>query len=205
MPFSVTITGPRLPVPATHTISQESAFVVGRGRKNDFVANHPLVSRYHARFDTTPSGIQVVDLNSAAGTVVNGEAIPAEHAVPLNPGDVVDIGPYRFVLTLIADGQPANHSVTAGRASFPALRNRYKPVTDAPYKPALGLPLAHSESIRLLPDIFHTDFMRRFLMLIESIHLPIRWNMDNFDLYLDPRSTPRDFIPWLASWFDLTF
>jgi phage tail-like protein len=45
--------------------------------------------------------------------------------------------------------------------------------------------------------------MNRFLALFESILIPIEWTLDNFDLYLDPRTAPASFLPWLANWFDI--
>lgn len=56
-----------------------------------------------------------------------------------------------------------------------------------------------------LPGIYHTDFMSRFLAMFESILVPIEWNVDNFDLYLSPKTAPVDFLPWLANWFELAF
>ena len=61
-------------------------------------------------------------------------------------------------------------------------------------------------SLRLLdylPGIYHTDFMDRFLALFESILLPIEWDIDNFDLFLDPTTTQPGFLPWLANWYDI--
>jgi phage tail-like protein len=65
-----------------------------------------------------------------------------------------------------------------------------------------------TESTRLLkylPGIYHSNFMSRFLGLFESIWMPIEWNVDNFDLFLDPRTAPSAFLPWLAQWFEITF
>lgn len=59
--------------------------------------------------------------------------------------------------------------------------------------------------INFLPDIYRTDFMSRFLALFESILLPIEWNIDNFDLYLDTETAPAGFLHWLASWFGVPF
>jgi phage tail-like protein len=76
------------------------------------------------------------------------------------------------------------------------------------YSPPPGLSLSHTNYIKYLPDIYWgngNDFIIRFLALLESILEPIKWNVDNFDLYLDPRTAPTEFLPWLASWFDLTF
>jgi phage tail-like protein len=45
--------------------------------------------------------------------------------------------------------------------------------------------------------------MERFLGIFESILTPIEWDVDNFDLFLDPRTAPSGFLPWLASWFGI--
>ncbi|MFW5941157.1 MAG: phage tail protein I [Chloroflexota bacterium] len=79
---------------------------------------------------------------------------------------------------------------------------------DDGYRPPPGLSLSHSSYIKYLPDIYWgngNDFIIRFLALLESILAPIKWNVDNFDLFLDPRTAPVDFLPWLAGWFDLAF
>ena len=75
-----------------------------------------------------------------------------------------------------------------------------------------GLGRHSSRLIKFLPGIFHynpetghNDFLSRFLALLESILTPIEWNVDNFDLFLDPGSAPPGFLPWLANWFGLTF
>lgn len=59
--------------------------------------------------------------------------------------------------------------------------------------------------MQYLPGIYHTDFMARFLAIFESVLTPIEWNVNNFDLYLDPKTAPPDFLPWLANWFSITF
>jgi phage tail-like protein len=56
-----------------------------------------------------------------------------------------------------------------------------------------------------LPDIYRTRFMARFLGIFESVMMPIEWNVDNFDLFLDPRTTLTGFLPWLSNWFGITF
>jgi phage tail-like protein len=76
--------------------------------------------------------------------------------------------------------------------------------------PGLGRHSTHL--IKFLPGIFHynpetghNDFLSRFLALLESILIPIEWNVDNFDLFLGPGTSPPGFLPWLANWFGLTF
>jgi phage tail-like protein len=67
-----------------------------------------------------------------------------------------------------------------------------------------GLDRYSQQLINFLPGIYHTDFMSRFLGMFEAILKPIEWNVDNFDLYLDPGTAPASFLPWLANWFALT-
>jgi phage tail-like protein len=55
-----------------------------------------------------------------------------------------------------------------------------------------------------LPGIYHTDFMARFLGIFEAILTPIEWDIDNFDLFLDPGTAPADFLPWLANWYEIS-
>ena len=66
-----------------------------------------------------------------------------------------------------------------------------------------GLSIDSHRLMSFLPGIYHTDFMTRFLGIFEVILSPIEWNIDNFDLYLDPATTPQGFLPWLENWFAL--
>lgn len=85
-----------------------------------------------------------------------------------------------------------------------------KPATNGHTKFSLpaGLSLTNSSYLNFLPDIYRTgynNFIARFLALLESILAPIEWNVDNFDLFLDPATAPAGFLPWLANWFNLSF
>jgi phage tail-like protein len=58
--------------------------------------------------------------------------------------------------------------------------------------------------LQYLPAIYERDdLMGRFLMLFESFWAPIEKQIDGLYHYLDPRITPADHLPWLASWLDL--
>jgi phage tail-like protein len=58
--------------------------------------------------------------------------------------------------------------------------------------------------LEYLPDIYTSDdFTSRFLMLFESFWKPISQQIDQAAVYFDPRLTPPEFVPWLASWFGL--
>jgi adenylate cyclase len=69
---------------------------VGRVASNDVTLVDHLVSRYHAVFNASASGIIISDLSSLNGTFLNGRRISTP--VSLNPGDVVTIGSTRFIV-----------------------------------------------------------------------------------------------------------
>jgi phage tail-like protein len=63
---------------------------------------------------------------------------------------------------------------------------------------------AKGDYLQYLPAIYEDDaFMGRFLMLFESFWGPIERQIDSLPFYFDPRMTPPEFLPWLASWIDL--
>jgi phage tail-like protein len=62
-----------------------------------------------------------------------------------------------------------------------------------------------SSYLQYLPAFYSTHpFMGRFLMIFESILGPIEEVLDNISAYMDPGTAPEEFLPWLASWLDLT-
>jgi phage tail-like protein len=61
-----------------------------------------------------------------------------------------------------------------------------------------------SEYLRYLPAIYQEDdLMGRFLMLFGSFWKPLECQISDLWLYFDPRLTPSEFLPWLASWLSL--
>ncbi|MBN9390731.1 MAG: FHA domain-containing protein [Chloroflexi bacterium] len=61
---------------------------------NDLVLDNPQVSRRHLQIALHNGSFGATDLNSTNGTYVNGQRI---QAVLLNDGDIINIGPYRFM------------------------------------------------------------------------------------------------------------
>jgi phage tail-like protein len=60
---------------------------------------------------------------------------------------------------------------------------------------------AKGRYLKYLPGIYQDDqLMGRFLMLFESFLSPLEKKIDSQPDYLDPRLTPKQFLPWLASW-----
>ena len=66
-------------------------------------------------------------------------------------------------------------------------------ITDRPelYAPLLGEPLSSD------------PFLRRLLMILEPSVWPVVEVLDCFAAYLDPFTTSKEFLHWLAGWLDL--
>jgi len=73
---------------------------IGRDKANTIMLPAPSVSRFHAEVEKVGQRYRVRDLRSSNGTYVNGKAITGE--VWVQPGDAIQIGPFRFV---VAEGE----------------------------------------------------------------------------------------------------
>ncbi len=83
---------------------QRAALSIGRGAENDLKLSHPTVSRRHARITRSGSAYHIEDLRSSNGTFVNGERLEPGRAAALSVGDVIYVGPFRFVFVPDAFG-----------------------------------------------------------------------------------------------------
>jgi phage tail-like protein len=67
-----------------------------------------------------------------------------------------------------------------------------------------GIPRDASNYLKYLPGIYSDDdFLGRFLLIFESIFSPVKWRIDNLDLWYTPETAPLEWVRWMASWFDL--
>lgn len=207
---------------------------IGRQEGNAVRLDNALISRQHARLECTAQGCQITDLGSANGTYLNGDRLAPNAPTPLLHGAVLEIGPYRLAYEQIrvaaasppgpAAKKPAKRQVTKPakpaaarqepeRAAPPPPPPSVPPVSLAPVQPPEpdysqpppGLSYHSERLIHYLPGIYQNDFVSRFLGIFESVITPIEWNIDNFDLFLDPDTAPDSFLPWLANWFDNHF
>lgn len=201
--------------------------IIGRQPGSDLLLADNLVSRSHARLVRSESGCLLIDLGSANKTYLNDVKLEPQVPAPVAPGDTIRIGPYRLRLERIplpdVLAEPAPIPIIElppelagmgeekgdgnGKAGeLPPLPLR--PPETAQEVSSLvppGLSVESQRLIHYLPDIYHTDFMKRFLGIFESVQVPIEWNIDNFDLFLNPATAPDGFLPWLANWFQLSF
>ncbi len=214
--------------PEGETVAEIAANVttIGRQAGTDVRLNHPLVSRQHAQISCNPQGCQITDLGSANGTSLNGKPLQADTPTPLETGMKIQIGAFELLFEQIAiesakpeppakppeaepEPEPGPPLEEPKRVAPPTVPPTLPPSDGVPdfdfSQPPPGLSRTDSRFLEYLPGIYQTDFMARFLAIFESVLAPIEWNVDNFDLYLDPKTAPPGFLPWLANWFSITF
>jgi adenylate cyclase len=92
---------------------------VGRMEGADIRLEDVSVSRAHAMFSASTSGVVVSDLSSTNGTYVNGRAVIAP--VDLQASDVVDIGPFKLSV-MLSGTEAANATTVSGRTMTAQLR-----------------------------------------------------------------------------------
>ena len=72
--------------------NQAPDILVGRSRDNDLWIDDAEVSKRHARFRTTPAGLELTDLGSTNGTWVNDKRLEKEKGQLLRTNDGVRFG-----------------------------------------------------------------------------------------------------------------
>lgn len=202
---------------------------IGRQEGNQILLVDNQVSRQHARLECIQTECHLVDLGSSNGTYLNSDKLQPHSPVLLKDADQIKIGPFTlsFSQIIIKVEQPVTPHPEEKEPAISQKQDKAskKPegekttgrgkIPPPPAEIIAGLPeqqpdifsspeYLHSRKLlQLLPGIFHTDFMSRFLALFESILLPLEWTIDNFDLFLSPDTSPSGFLPWLENWFSL--
>jgi phage tail-like protein len=183
---------------------------IGRTPDNGLALPHPLVARRHAEIRLGDGVAMLTDLGSTTGTFVDGERLLADQPRQLADGSVVRVGPFSLLYRGAqaaaaeppAEGEPAE---AVPPAAPPAQLPTVPPPTARPRLPALRASGPASRYLRDLPVVYQTnEFMGRFLQIFESIWEPLEQRQDHVDMYFDPRTCPAEFLPWLASWLDLS-
>ena len=73
-------------------ITVRGILTIGRDDDNDIVLDELTVSRYHAVLLSDADGLQVIDLQSTNGTLVNGVPVPPDEPLRLNDEDLIQFG-----------------------------------------------------------------------------------------------------------------
>lgn len=99
---------------------------------------------------------------------------------------------------------PTYHDLTLSSRAVAYLKTRDAGMVSAAETATVTVP-AKGRYLRYLPAIYEDDeLMGRFLMLFESFLAPIGMQIGGMPFYFDPKMTPAQFLPWLASWLSLT-
>ncbi len=73
-----------------------------------------------------------------------------------------------------------------------------------PYIPIEGVSLTESRYVQYLPGIYSdSDFLKRYLLIMESILAPHEWGIDSFEQFYNPLLTTPDWLQWIGEWFDI--
>jgi phage tail-like protein len=209
------------------TVTLDSpVLTIGRTPENSLSLADTLVSRHHAELRMEPEGPTLTDLRSSNGTFVEGIRLPPNQPRLLTNGAQVQIGPFLLTYQVTggesaAEGGSVNGSIAAAveiaAVEAPRLHpvQAMQPVQAIPRapmhlpRPSFPAPVATgmaSMYIESLPVIYaDNDFLGRFLLLFQNVWEPLEQRQDGIELYFDPRTSPASFLPWLASWLDLSF
>jgi phage tail-like protein len=183
---------------------------IGRGPDNDLALQHRGVSRNHVELHVTADGILVTDLGSVNGTFIAGERLLSHQPTRLELGQELRVGPFVLAPRRSPSDQPDGAMPTPlEREPRPPRRDiEWVPPPPVERRPSLPVPAPNAQRSRYLtylPAIFSdNDFLGRYLLVFESIWEPMEQRQDHIEMYLSPATCPASFLPWLASWFDLT-
>jgi ferredoxin-NADP reductase len=70
----------------------QTEWTIGRNTTCDLVLTSPEVSRVHGRIVYLDGAYYFIDLESASGSLLNGEVVPVEEPRPLQQGDLLQLG-----------------------------------------------------------------------------------------------------------------
>jgi len=182
--------------------------------QNDLVLTDGSVSRQHARLycDRLPHRLQ--DVGSSNGTAINDLPLPVNELRPLSNGDIISIGPFRLVYSMLTEPSPASPVPEKPAADVLGSRTakapQPPPPAESPPTPSatperwVGMPERSSRWLQYLPPIYAEDgFLGRFLLIFEDLAGPFEQAVSHFELYLDPETCPPDFLPLLADWLGM--
>ncbi|MDT3438765.1 MULTISPECIES: FHA domain-containing protein [unclassified Pseudofrankia] len=92
---------------------RQGTMTIGRGRDNDIVITDLLASRHHAQLSVRGGNVELVDLDSANGSFLNGRRV---NRGPVRQGEVIAVGHHVFQL----EGNLLVEYVDSGDVSFEA-------------------------------------------------------------------------------------
>jgi phage tail-like protein len=187
---------------STRSLPNDRAITIGRDTQDQIQLNTiPATLRSFMQITPTDQGHEIEMLRevpSDFGLVsLDGVPLVLGNAYPLHDGLMIQIGPHvqlKYSLHIIDETYE-----TLGLGSLFEL----KPRMSQPH-PEVDPKRHLSKYLPLLPGMFHdNNFLDRYLQIFETIWEPLETRQDHLSAYFDPRTAPAQFLPWLASWFDM--
>ncbi|MDO8614386.1 MAG: ATP-binding cassette domain-containing protein [Dehalococcoidia bacterium] len=86
------------PPPARVELGEQTVLTVGRDPENAIVLDHPSVSARQVAIMNRGGQVFVEDAGSSSDTYVNAQPLARGELRPLQPGDIVQVGPTKFVV-----------------------------------------------------------------------------------------------------------
>jgi phage tail-like protein len=187
-------------------------FTIGRQPSSNLVLPDADVSPRHAEIRVEPEGVVLTDVGSDTGTALDGVRLLPMQPALLGESAAIRIGPYDILYRV----QPALEGETSPASQEQVPARQVDGDTDTAATTSAGLPASTADAagfglnvstgryLEYLPVIFHhSDFLRRFLGIFETIWEPLEQRQDHIAMYFSPRTCPASWLPWFAGWFGI--
>ncbi|MCX7934333.1 MAG: FHA domain-containing protein, partial [Planctomycetota bacterium] len=143
---------------------------IGKSEDNDLVLDRPAISRRHCQIESHGAGLMVRDVGSRNGTYLDGRRLEPQVAVPLAPGQVIQLGDFSLVLTETPHN-PNRPPPTPGAVRRP--RHTDTAVAPPPAPPRQVTPVELKRQVHSLllerMDLKHTDMSNRSAQEIRAL------------------------------------
>ncbi|MBX0331262.1 FHA domain-containing protein [Oscillochloris sp. ZM17-4] len=177
---------------------------IGRTPDNGLSLPHPLIARRHAELRLDEGRLTLTDMGSRTGTFIGETRLLPNQPQVLPDGAVFRIGPFEITYyesDPVEDDVPSEAAVTGLGLPATPPRQIAEPRPTYPAHRPVG-PL--SRYLADLPAIYQdSDFLGRYLMIIEAVWEPLEQRQSFMMMYFDPRTCPASMLPWLSGWLDM--
>ena len=186
-------------------------FTVGKANENNFVVNSPLVARKQLQFEVTADAVTITHVGSTqTQTLLDGQPLPPQQPTRLNNFAKISIANNLIEIQYIQpeDDESVEDSGTGPTKQEPETGSHKtnlappNPNPPRPTHPPLEARDATGRYMHYLPGVIHSDFLERYLKIMETTLEPIEWRENHRELLFNPHTAPAEMLEWLAGWLD---